>query len=284
MLLFFHPVFFRIGSEVEIPIIGEKRRIKEIQSWKKSVSEAKVGERAAVLIPNLPNTVDIDRTIIFEQGALSPGKFILIKVHKIEQFKGHLKTHSKIHLFSGFETVMAECWFLKSESEDVSEFENLEEFSESATHIMMDLSKKINIRKGQVCLAAKLDSQKLTECRFAFFGYVLSIADSIEKVDFKRFHRKEKKGVLERWDKDEYFICTGVFKKENVIDVFCGMMVTVDEGKYSGIIEGSFGKSGKIRIQMKSGVEELKEKLKKEKVDVLLKLKKYSTKELISYI
>ncbi|KAE9547581.1 hypothetical protein FO519_009206 [Halicephalobus sp. NKZ332] len=261
----------KVGSEIEIPIIGEKRKVKEIQSWKKSVPEVKIGERAAILFGNLQKTENIDRILIFEPGGMTSGKVALITVQRIEQFKGSLKNRSKIHFFSGFETVMAECSFLKSESEqpeefsEKSEFEQLEEFSEHSSHVLVNFQRKINIRKNQICLGAKLDSQKLSECRFAFHGFIVSISESLEKLPFEKFIRKEKKGFIERWDKDDCFICDGLLKKESSIDIFSGMTVSVDGGKFIGKIEGFFGKSGKIRIQVRSGSEELKERLKKEK-------------------
>uniref|UniRef100_A0AC34QQD2 Tr-type G domain-containing protein n=1 Tax=Panagrolaimus sp. JU765 TaxID=591449 RepID=A0AC34QQD2_9BILA len=272
----------KVGVEIEIAHLGERRKIKELQSWKNTVSEVSMGERAAILVSNLPQTDTIDRTVVFEPGALRSAKVLLVKLTKVEQFKGQLKNRTKIHLTIGFETTMAECWFLKM---DGDEFEQLDDCSDDTTHVLMDLSKKVYSKRDQICLAARLDSQKLTECRFAFYGPVLEMGNSFDDLKIKRFHRKQKLGVVDRFYKDDSVICSGLFKKETAMEIFYGMQVVVDG--FVGTIDESFGKSGKCKITLKSGIEDVKKKIEAGvRVEVVLKLKKFidSEAKLMSYL
>ena len=44
-------------------------------------------------------------------------------------------------------------------------------------------------------------------------------------------------------------ICKGLFKKETNMDMFNGLKVSLSSGE-KGIIEGSFGQSGKFKVRV----------------------------------
>uniref|UniRef100_A0A914QX86 Uncharacterized protein n=1 Tax=Panagrolaimus davidi TaxID=227884 RepID=A0A914QX86_9BILA len=264
----------KIGTEAFIPMINETRKIKEIQSWKQKVQEATMGQRAALLFSNLPETGEIDRTIIFSPGALTKAKYLLISIQKIEQFKYDLKSPSKIHVSIGFETLMADCNFLKETKND--EFEQGNGlYSAGVSHALLELQKPVFIKGNDICLGAKLDSQKPTECRFAFHGRALKILSSIDEI--KRFRRKQREGIIDRIESETAIICVGLFKKETNLETFNGMSVLIGENNVHGKVENAFGKSGKVRIAVRNGLsEEIKNAVKNgEKVKVLLKMKKF---------
>lgn len=121
---------------LHIPSCDETRKIKEIQSWKKSVQSVSVGERAALLVTNLEPGL-CNRTVVCELGALSKVHQFLGSVNVVKQFHHQLRTRSKVHLSVGFEVVMAECQFLTPSGNDdsspstASEYEWSDELTES---------------------------------------------------------------------------------------------------------------------------------------------------------
>jgi selenocysteine-specific elongation factor len=234
-----------------------------------------MGERGALLFSNLPETANIDRTIIFSSGALTKTKYLLVKIKKIEQFKYDLKSQSKIHVSIGYETLMAECNFLK-EIEKSDEFEQQDGLNSSGvSHALFELQHTVYVKGNDICLGAKLDSQKPTECRFAFYGKIIKNLESINEV--KRFRRKEREGIIDRIESDTSIICVGLFKKETSWDIFNGMHVRIGENQELGKIENAFGKNGKVRIAVQNGLSECTKNSVKngEKVKVVLKMKKF---------
>ena len=238
-----------------------------------------MGQRAALLFSNLPETEDIDRTVIFSPGALVKAKNLLVKIQKIEQFKYDLKSQAKIHVSIGFETLMADCSFLKAELNSEEEFEQQDGLnSEGVTHALLELQRNIYVKgtEDEICLGSKLDSQKPTECRFAFHGRITRNLESANEI--KRCRRKQREGTIDRIESDTSVICSGLFKKETTMDIFNGMHVRIgDDGKDIGRIENAFGKNGKVRIIISDGLSEsTKDAVKNgQKIKVLLKMKKF---------
>ncbi len=60
-----------------------------------------------------------------------------------------------------------------------------------------------------------------------------------------------KEGVVERKHDEMTVIGKALFKKETNMDLFVGLKVTLSTGE-TGVIEGSFGQSGKFRIRLAS--------------------------------
>ncbi|TKR95361.1 hypothetical protein L596_009541 [Steinernema carpocapsae] len=258
----------KIGLEVEIPLLNEKRKIKGIQSWKEDVQQASMGQRAALLFQNLSDAVtSIDRTILFETGAMDSTNLFLATIFPIAQFRSALKNRAKIHLSVGFETVMAECQFLKADGE---EFELQDEFDQATTsRVLFELEKSVHSRSGAFVMAAKLDSTGKS-CRFAFHGTIERVLKN-RAEEPKIFHRKRRTGLVDRIENERSLICSHLFKKETNFDVFDGMAVMLGSGEV-GRIEGSFGKGGKARIAVPGGISE---QVKVGQTEVELKMKKY---------
>ncbi|KAK0422711.1 hypothetical protein QR680_007738 [Steinernema hermaphroditum] len=258
----------KVGMEVEIPILSEKRKIKGIQSWKETISEASMGQRAALLFQNLSEAcTSIDRTVLYEPGAMESTNLFLGSVNPISQFKWTLKNRAKIHLSVGFETVMAECQFLK---EDGEEFELQDELEPATTsRVLLELERSVHTRAGAFFMAAKLDSTAKS-CRFAFHGHIDRVLKS-RAEEPRIFHRKRRAGVVDRVENERSLICAQLFKKETNFNVFNGMEVALASGEV-GRIEGAFGKGGKARIAVPGG---LSGGTVAGQTEVLLKMKKY---------
>uniref|UniRef100_A0A0G4F625 Tr-type G domain-containing protein n=1 Tax=Chromera velia CCMP2878 TaxID=1169474 RepID=A0A0G4F625_9ALVE len=127
----------------------------------------------------------------------------------------------------------------------------------------------VQVPQGSLLIASKLDADVHSpSCRLALFGKTLSgplpmgSAGEKEKDKCAEFgkllrvlKRKERVGVVERVENDEYSaICKGMFKKETDITLFAGLKVVHRRSGTSGVIEGPFGKSGKFRVRFDAKV------------------------------
>uniref|UniRef100_A0A914BX31 Tr-type G domain-containing protein n=1 Tax=Acrobeloides nanus TaxID=290746 RepID=A0A914BX31_9BILA len=261
----------KAGMEIEIPVLQEKRKVREVQSWKQVVPEGRMGDRVALLLNDV-SSQEIDRTIIFEVGAqVQKACYMLVSVKRIELYRHEVPHRSKLFISIGFETMTAECHFLKSEGD---EFELHDQLNDETTHILLILEHPVYTKLDSLFLAARLDSQFKTECRFICYGRIVKLVSQLD--DVKRFHQKFRTGIVERVENENSLICHSLFKKETNFEVYNNMLVHLSTGE-SGRVEGSFGKSGKARIVIPSGI--LPSTLDAIKsggpVEVQLRLKKY---------
>merc|ERR1739838_468894 len=65
-----------------------------------------------------------------------------------------------------------------------------------------------------------------------------------------------KEGVVERMTDPYTIIAKGLFRKESKIDAFVNLRVSLSLAGEVGIIEGSFGQSGKFKIRIPEGLKE----------------------------
>ncbi|CAJ1356413.1 unnamed protein product, partial [Effrenium voratum] len=94
-------------------------------------------------------------------------------------------------------------------------------------------------------------------CRMAFFGRVLSPANPKDLKQIRLVKMKQKVGVMDRVDKQEptLIICKDMFKADSDLQSFVGLKITHESSGLEGILEGSFGQDGRIKVRFK---EELK--------------------------
>jgi selenocysteine-specific elongation factor len=104
-------------------------------------------------------------------------------------------------------------------------------------------------------IGSKLDTDIHTKyCRLAFWGHVL---ESIEDKNYsstvlprlKIYKEKCKCGVVDRASNQYEVIGKNMFKKETNIQLFVGLQVKLSTGE-TGVIESSFGQSGKVKIRI----------------------------------
>uniref|UniRef100_A0A0N5AUX1 Tr-type G domain-containing protein n=1 Tax=Syphacia muris TaxID=451379 RepID=A0A0N5AUX1_9BILA len=246
----------RVGMEFEIPMLKENRKIKEMQRWKKGINESKSGDRVALLVTSIPDK-RLNRFVICEKGALAKVLHCLATVNVIKFFKGSINAHSKLHFSFGFDTVMATCQFLKKvkiggDIADAAndEYEVADELSDCVQYVLLSLDQAVYGHENTFYITSKLDSQA-KGCRFIFYGKIVSILESNESI--KCFHRKHKVGKVERLENSNSIICSSLFNKGSDVRIFEGMQVRLSTGE-DGVIEGSFGKSGKVRVTLLNGL------------------------------
>jgi len=107
-------------------------------------------------------------------------------------------------------------------------------------------------------IGARLDTDVHSNtCRLAFHGKILEAMDVSNKEVTQRlkvYKNKEREGSIERWHDDSVAVVKGLFKKETDIELFVGMQVVMADSGEVGIVEGSFGKSGKIKVRFRDPV------------------------------
>lgn len=98
-----------------------------------------------------------------------------------------------------------------------------------------------------------LSSPPPRQCRLAFHGRMA--AQAPEKADGGAWLKqlsvckwKERRGMVERVHDSRTLIGSGLFQKDTRIDKYVNMKVSLSTGE-SGIIEGSFGQSGKFKVR-----------------------------------
>lgn len=257
--------------DIEIPTLNMKHRIRGMQRWKKDIQKAEAGDRVALLVSNFPDK-RLNRFVVCEPGALLKLNCSLATVKTISFFKGSLSPTAKLHISVGFETIMATFQFL-SGTHPSNEYEVVDELTKSVQYVLLSFEQPVYARTSSFYIASKLDTQE-KGCRFAFYGEIVSALSDVHQV--KRFRRKKKTGRIERVESSRSVICTSLFKKGTDITAFEGMEVRLSTGEV-GIIEGAFGKSGKVRVSLK---EELKASTTNdfhcaERLEVELHMKKY---------
>jgi selenocysteine-specific elongation factor len=125
---------------------------------------------------------------------------------------------------------------------------------------------------NSLLIGSKLDTDiHLNQCRIAFSGHVIhqftnkdyrendskqnaNVNNSqIYLSELKVYKEKVKEGFIERKHDEMTLIGKSLFKKETNMDLFVGLKVKLSTGEV-GVIEGSFGQSGKFRIRIPSKI------------------------------
>lgn len=226
---------------------------------------------------------DMERGLVCSPGALPTIIAAIVSVRKINYYKGTVASRSKLHVSIGHDTVMAKVHFfgLYGTSAPVSveeKFDFSREFLDQeellsltakkssdetssaaempvAQYALVEFETPVACAARSLVIGAKLDMDiHTTACRLAFSGRLLEGITDAKYVDtvlprLKVYVNKSKEGVVERRADDYTVICKGLFKKETNIDLFVNMKVKLSTGE-NGVIEGSFGQSGKFKVRI----------------------------------
>ena len=145
-----------------------------------------------------------------------------------------------------------------AESENVSSETTCSPLS-TQQWLFIEFEKPVTCPKNSLVIGSRLDTDiHLNLCRIAFHG--LLVVPVTEKnfaetllPQLKIYKTKAKEGVVERMTDDYSVIAHSLFKKETNIESFVGMKTRLSSGE-EGIIEGSFGQSGKVKIRIPNGL------------------------------
>ncbi|CDW76735.1 selenocysteine-specific elongation factor [Stylonychia lemnae] len=142
---------------------------------------------------------------------------------------------------------------------------------------VIKLEKEIFIQPQSLLIASKLDKDiSAKQCRLAFYGQVISLGQNQEALyNIRIAKEKVKVGKIDRIMTPSQVLVKDIFKKETAPEVFMNKTVTLMALDIEGVITGTFGKSGKQKV-------DLKQQLTAEQQEILintevqLKVKVYS--------
>lgn len=281
-----------VNDNVELPQLGERRKVKSIQRFRKPVEKAAAGDRIGLCVTQF-NAKLMERGIIAQPGYLKPVYAVVVHLKPIPYYKQAIRSRSKLHISVGHETVMANLTLFRDETTSPNfhldkQYEYVEELlsaeSEDCIFSLLQFESPVWTTLDTKLIASKLDMDAHSNsCRLAFWGHILWQTQSVnyEKEvlpQLRIFKRKEKQGNVQRVVSANEIIVQNLFKKEANRDLYVGKQVQLSTGE-TGCIERTFGQTAKVCIVFRDGLtietlEQLKSEHAKE-VIVRLHCKKY---------
>ena len=258
------------------------RKIKSIQSFKKSVKTISAGDRAGICVQSI-DSENIERTLICTPtGRIEKGLVLLLTAKRVKHFKSELKSKTKVHISILNETVL--CKRLIFVRLTVWGYEYLEAMPmecDEEFHVIVEFDKPVNILKDAIVIGSKLDvDASLQKCRIIFNGKIKFSANSLD--DFCCIYTvKHKISLVDRIVSENRIIGKG-FGAVLSISKYINMDVSlhlldaerneIECDNYSslttaplnpesnsnliaiGVIDSLFGSSGKFNVTLKSKI------------------------------
>lgn len=249
-----------VNSAIDIPCLKLQRKVKSIQIFRQSVSEAMQGDRVGVCVTHLDAKL-FERGVVCSPGHLQPSYAIIASITRISYFRRDIRTGTKFHITAVHDTVLAKIVLFSSDlttfeiQEDMPFEEILPKEKDSKTwFVLVEFEQPMICGLGSLILGSKLDSDIHSKtCRLAFYGNAVKVYTSPDYQaslsEIRVFKVKCKTGIVDRVPNDTEVIIKDMFKKETNIGLFTGMKVSFSSGE-TGVIKGLFGQSGKAKVQL----------------------------------
>ena len=254
---------------MEFPAVNAIRKVKSIQRFGEPIEEAFQGDRIGLCVTQLDSNL-IERGVCCEPSSLKLCFAIICNIEKIIYFKGEIKSKSNFHITILHDTSLANIelflgpksskFLLDQEYQYINSFPADLDKSKNSVFALLKLEKPLIIKSETLLIGSKLDLDiHANTCRLAFHGSVMiTLTDKNYRNTFlpklKIFKIKSKVGQVERILNPHEVICRSLFKKETNMEIFSGLKVKLTTGD-EGIIDGFFGKSGKVKIQIPKGIQ-----------------------------
>lgn len=277
-----------INDNIEIPSLKITKKVKSMQMFRKPVEKAIQGDRVGICVTQF-DPKQLERGVVGTPGLIQTAYGVLAEVEKINYYKLSIETKAKFHISIGHETVLAKVSFFGTEDKletkdgflyDVnykhqSELIPVKSLDQEATYrpqhqfAVIEFERPIQITPNSMLIGSKLDLDVNTKlCRLAFKGKPLEIFSDknyhdtqLEKV--KVYKNKSKEGIVERMTNEYEVIVKNLLKKDTNSQLFIGLKVKFSTGE-DGLIEGTFGQGGKIKVRVTEGLQDkTKDALKK---------------------
>lgn len=100
----------KVGETVELPALGEKRKVKSLQSFHRAVQCAGQGDRVGLCVTNLDAKL-MERGVLCAPGSVGRVERALAVVKRVRAFRGQMRSGQKVHMSLGHVTVMARATF-----------------------------------------------------------------------------------------------------------------------------------------------------------------------------
>uniref|UniRef100_H2YEH6 Selenocysteine-specific elongation factor n=1 Tax=Ciona savignyi TaxID=51511 RepID=H2YEH6_CIOSA len=276
-----------VNDTVEISNLQATKKVKSIQMFRKPTSSVKQGDRAGLCVTQFDPKL-LERGLVCSPGTLPTLYAAIVRITKIAYYVGEVLTKSKFHVTIGHATVMARITIFAQDSSSgdkveatsppVGAVENLQltqrKFDFSVDYIfrnelskcviapqwaLLEFEKPVVCKPDSLAIGSRFDSDvNANKCRLAFKAEILEAITSKDYVSsvlpkLKVYKNKSREGTVERVHDEESVICRGLLKKETNVAMFTGLRVELSTGE-RGIIEGSFGLSGKVKIRVRDGL------------------------------
>ena len=282
-----------LNDNIEIPSMKVVKKVKSMQMFRHPVSKAMQGDRVGICVTQFDPKL-LERGLVCTPSTIPATLAGIVSVEKIHYYKGPVASKAKFHITIGHDTVMGKAQFFglpTSEDSDANKadrnsFDFFQEYvfqdelmavsprsgnkedAKNSTNVsgnpnyqyaVLELEKPVTCPKESLVIGSRLDTDiHLNSCRLAFHGKLLTMMtdksyaeDILPKV--KVFKTKSRVGEVERVVDEYSLIGRGLFKKETNIQLFSNLKVRLSTGE-DGIIEGSFGQSGKFKVRIPAGL------------------------------
>lgn len=255
-----------VNSTIDIPSLRMQRKVKSMQMFRKPVEQAMQGDRVGICVTQLDAKL-FERGVVCSPGHLQLVYALILPIKRIAYFKNEIRSGAKFHVTAVHETVLAKLTLLRSVSSEEfsfgSELSYEEELPMDTAGIvgtwfgLIEFEHPVICGKRSLLLGSKLDTDVHAKaCRLAFYGHTGEVFTSPDYrsnlSEVRVFKMKCKTGVVERAPNENEVIVKDLFKKETNIDLFAGMKVEFSSGE-RGTIQGPFGQSGKVKVQLDLG-------------------------------
>ena len=300
------------NDDIEFCELGETKKIKSMQMFKKPIDFVKCGDRCALLVPNLDKS-KIERTVITSPNTLKASNLIIGRIQGVRYHKFPIKSKSKFHQSIGNKTVIAKIFLFRNFSEklkygesdnknimndankaimsvlfetvneyvDMVDAQKAEDFKD--TFVILFLEQEVFVQTESQFIGGKLDLNiEIKECRLAFSGQSIFQTkwDGVQRLEellpLKVSRHKEKIGNIEKMVDDRTQLIKDMFKKETNISFFMDKDVIIKQFDIKGKIFASFGKTGKVKVQLNDPMDkDTFDKIVKAGCKVVLPYKKF---------
>nr|QDF46768.1 elongation factor EFSec [Schistosoma japonicum] len=228
-----------VGQTIGLPYQRIQKKIKSIQRFRQSIQSIGPGDRAGICVPQLDANL-LERGLVGDitsTNNLTPCyACILSCVRKVSYFKSSIKSKSRLHIFVGQETVLANLTFftkVKSEHDNANNTEKSFEFDKTAMYHYVEEIPNVT--------GVPYQDETAVQC-------------------FQVCKSKTRRGQIERVVNPRMCIVHGLFKRETNWEIFVGLRAYViiklnetnstETQRINGYIESSFGQSGKCRLAL----------------------------------
>ncbi|EDV55453.1 selenocysteine-specific elongation factor [Drosophila erecta] len=280
----------QVNDVIELPALGEQRKVKSMQMFRKNVKSASMGDRIGLCVTQF-NAKLLERGIIAQPGYLKPIYAVCLQFEPIRYYKEVIKSTSKLHISVGHNTVMANVTLFRDTDSSSSTFQLEKEYEymedvqpaevqrSDLIYALLQFENPVLAPPHSTLIASKLDMDvHSTSCRLAFWGSISWQTHSSNYIQeelpkLRIFKRKQKVGSIQRVVNTNEVIVGNLFKKESKRDLYVGKNVELSTGE-KGRIERTFGQTSKVAITFQDALSpETVNNVRN--VKVLLNCKKY---------
>uniref|UniRef100_A0A0P4WG20 Selenocysteine-specific elongation factor n=1 Tax=Scylla olivacea TaxID=85551 RepID=A0A0P4WG20_SCYOL len=267
-----------VNDTIEIPSLKVTKKVKSMQMFRQPVEKVSQGDRVGICVTQFDPKL-LERGLVGSPGVIKTAFGVLARVSKISYYKLPIETKAKFHISIGHETVMARASFFHIENQESAgetfdfncTYKHQQELfapkheDGTTSHLhqfaLLQFEKPIQITPNSSLIGSKLDMDVHTNmCRLAFKGELLEIfteknyqETQLERI--KVYKNKSKEGLVERMANENEIIVKNLLKKDTNSQLFVGLKVKLSTGE-EGIIDGTFGQGGKVKVRISSGLQD----------------------------